>query len=252
MKGPILSKRMEAVMGLVPRNSSVVCDVGCDHAYVSIRLIMDGIADKVIAMDVRSGPLEIARSNIREYGLEGAIDTRLSDGLTKLLPMEAEAIVIAGMGGLLVKRILEEGSHILHSDKPPFLVLQPQSDIDKVRHFLYERSYHIVKEVIVFEDGKYYTAILAHPGEETPYALEEDFIYGRYNIENHNQVLKEYLKKEYDIYRDILVKLNDALSTEGLESTNSINMKPKTEKRLIELKEQMNVNRAAYERCIGL
>ncbi|MBR1599180.1 MAG: SAM-dependent methyltransferase [Lachnospiraceae bacterium] len=250
MKRPVLSKRMEAVMGLVPRNISVVCDVGCDHAYVPIRLITDGIADKVIAMDVRSGPLEIARSNIREYGLEEAIDTRLSDGLTKLLPMEAEAIVIAGMGGLLVKRILEEGSHILHSDKPPFLVLQPQSDIDKVRHFLYERSYHIVKEAMVFEDGKYYTVILAHPGEETPYALEEDFIYGRCNIENHDRVLLEYLKKEYSIYQGILARLDEALSTEDPESRDSVNMESKTEMRLDELKEQMKINRAAYERCI--
>ena len=249
MDRPVLSKRMEAVMELVPEDASVVCDVGCDHAYISIRLITDHIADKVIAMDVRKGPLDIAINNINNYGLEKTIETRLSDGLEKLLPMEADVIIIAGMGGILIKNILTSGCNILHSKKPPILILQPQSDIDKVRHFLYEDSYHIVKENMVFEDGKYYTVILAYPGKMSPYDMEEEYIYGRYNIENSNPVLMSYLKKEYDMYYDILSKLNANLQTES-SKTEKNNVDIRTKKRIEEIKEKLKNNKAAYERCI--
>ena len=112
-KGIVLSKRMEAVVNMVSPQSLVVpekkciADIGCDHAYVSIALMERGLADKVIAMDVRKGPLEIAAKNVAEYGMENNIELRLSDGMERLKPGEADAIIIAGMGGLLMCSILE-------------------------------------------------------------------------------------------------------------------------------------------------
>lgn len=70
MKDIVLSKRMEAVVNMVSPRSFAVADVGCDHAYVSIALIERNIAKKVVAMDVRPGPLEIARRNIASYDME--------------------------------------------------------------------------------------------------------------------------------------------------------------------------------------
>ena len=93
MKELVLSKRMEAVAALVPQNMNVVADVGCDHAYVSIKLKTDNKADKVIAMDLREGPLEIAAKNIERFGVEKDIEIRLSDGLDKLSKAEADAIL---------------------------------------------------------------------------------------------------------------------------------------------------------------
>ena len=98
---------------MVPTGCPVVADVGCDHAYVSIALVARRIARKVIAMDVRKGPLAIAADNINEAGLTERIELRLGDGLAMLRRDEADAIVIAGMGGLLTKRILEQGMDIL-------------------------------------------------------------------------------------------------------------------------------------------
>ena len=90
-----LSARMQALTRLVT-SGMVVCDVGCDHGFVSIYLVQKGISDSVIAMDVGSGPLSHAREHIEEYGLESKIETRLSDGLQKLEIGEAECMISNG------------------------------------------------------------------------------------------------------------------------------------------------------------
>ena len=132
----------------------VVADVGCDHGYVSIYLVQSGIAGRAIAMDVRKGPLSGAGDNIREYGLSEKIETRLSDGLTALLPGEADALVIAGMGGKLMIRILRDGNPKVLGLKEA--ILQPQSDIDEFRRFLRSEGYVIADEKIILDEGKYY------------------------------------------------------------------------------------------------
>ena len=109
----------------------VVADIGCDHGYVSIYLVESGIASRAIAMDVRKGPLSGAASNIHDYGLSDYITTRLSDGLKALEPGEADAIIIEGMGGKRMMRILEEGNPAALG--ACFGVLQPQSDLDEFR-----------------------------------------------------------------------------------------------------------------------
>ena len=160
----ILSNRMEAVVNMVSPQSFVIADIGCDHAYVSIALVERKLAQKVIAMDVRKGPLEIAKKNVTAYAMTDEIELRLSDGLDKILPGEADVIVIAGMGGLLIRDILERGKKILDVDgKRPELILQPQSDLAEVRIFLQENAYDIQQEKMLIEEGKYYTIIKAVP-----------------------------------------------------------------------------------------
>lgn len=133
---------------------TVVADIGCDHGYVSIYLVESGIASRAIAMDVRKGPLSGALNNIHDFGFSDHIKTRLSDGLKALEPGEADAIIIAGMGGKLMMRILEEGDPVALGVH--FGVLQPQSDFDEFRKYLRDKGYVILDEKIVFDDGKYY------------------------------------------------------------------------------------------------
>ena len=83
-----------------------VADIGCDHAYLSIYMIKHQIAESVIAMDVNRGPLERARDNIRKSGYENQINVRLSDGIKELNVGEADTLLIAGMGGGLIQKIL--------------------------------------------------------------------------------------------------------------------------------------------------
>lgn len=250
MKDVNLSKRMETVVSMISpqsfaiaaveengdsvqavydkQTSLTIADVGCDHAYVSIALVNRNIADKVIAMDVRTGPLDIARRNVAESGLANKIDIRLGDGLEKLVPGEADAIIIAGMGGLLIKGILERGIHILKcKEKRPVLILQPQSDLKEVRMFLLAHAYDIVSECMLLEDGKYYTVMKAKPCEcdmESCISMtetcsgnghiytDEELVYGRYNLEHQNSVLQEYLLKEREVFLRIAAKVKESMA----------------------------------------
>lgn len=245
MRNLILSDRMKAVAELVPPQSMAVADIGCDHAYISIYLINNNIADKVIAMDVRKGPLDIAANNVDEFGVSDRIELRLSDGMDKLSVNEADAVIIAGMGGLLIRSILDKGIHLLESDAPPILILQPQSDIREVRIFLYEHSYHIVREIMVYEDGKYYTAILAHPGREPSYECDEDWEYGRYNIASGTGILIDYLENEARIYGDILGKLRP----EEASDIPASHIPERTQSRIQDIENKLKLNREAYRRC---
>ena len=149
----VLSKRLQALADMVTPGRRVV-DVGCDHGFVSIYLVQKKISPGVLAMDVRKGPLSRAQEHIAEYGLGDYIETRLSDGLQAFQMGEADAVVCAGMGGRLMKRILTEGREKAQSLKE--LILQPQSELPAFRKFLRTEGYRLLDENILVEEGKYY------------------------------------------------------------------------------------------------
>ena len=102
-----LSKRLLEVSGLVSYGSRLA-DVGTDHGYIPIWLTEQGAIRSAVAMDINRGPLLRAQENIRRHRLEEKIKTRLSDGVAELRPGEADSVVIAGMGGSLMVKILKE------------------------------------------------------------------------------------------------------------------------------------------------
>jgi len=202
----VLSKRMQTLVDFVSGDS--IADIGCDHAFVSLKLMMTGKAKRVIAMDVRTGPLEIARQNITRYGYQDEISVRLSDGFEKLEAGEADCAVIAGMGGLLMVRILKDGK--LHTDKGIALVLQPQSEIDELRKYLQEIHYDVVEEEMLLDEGKYYTVMKATKaeGDIIPYT-DTEFLYGRCLIRNKHKVLQDYLTEQIRKQEALLASLQD-------------------------------------------
>ena len=237
----ILSNRMEAVVNMVSPQSFVIADIGCDHAYVSIALVERKLAQKVIAMDVRKGPLEIAKKNVTTYAMTDEIELRLSDGLDKILPGEAEVIIIAGMGGLLIRDILERGKKILNVDgKRPELILQPQSDLAEVRIFLQENAYDIQQEKMLIEEGKYYTIIKAVPKRDKVKYDEAELLYGRYNLQSQDAVLESYLLHEQSVLQEILEKLEQNMRNKTVEE-----IPEKTKIRIQQLKKQIEVNHLA-------
>ena len=123
-----MSKRLNTIISLVPK-CDVAIDIGTDHAYVPIELIKKGIANKCIACDLRSGPLAIAKKNIAQNGLNNKIETRLGGGLAPLNQHEADCVIIAGMGGVLIRNILEEGKEKLRTDT--VIIAQPNIYQDK-------------------------------------------------------------------------------------------------------------------------
>lgn len=146
----------------------IVADVGCDHGYLSIWLVQTGTCAGALAMDVRKGPLGAAAEHVKECRLEGYIETRLSDGLQSMEAGEADTLVLAGMGGRLMSRILTEGEDKLKAFRE--LILQPQSELMEFRRFLRRMGLETVQEAAVAEEGKYYFAMKAvwpEPGRET-------------------------------------------------------------------------------------
>lgn len=207
-----LSIRMKTVADMVIPGG-VIADIGCDHAFVSIYLIEHQIAKKVIASDVRTGPISIASNNVTKSGLEDHIDIRLGNGLETLQPQEADTIIIAGMGGILMNQIIERREQVAKSVKQ--LVLQPQSDIDLVRKKLRDMDATIVREDMVVDMGKYYTVIDArfHTDGYQPVSSNfEQELYDRYGaflLQNKHPVLFAYLEKEYAANEKILVTLEE-------------------------------------------
>lgn len=202
-----------------------LADVGTDHGYIPIALVQEKIIPSALAMDVNPGPLERAKQHIRESHLESDIHTRLSDGVQSLQPGEADSVLIAGMGGALTVKILQEGREVLRTVKE--LILQPQSEIDKVRRYLEQAGYKITKEDMVWEEGKYYQVMKAEAGE-MHYDCENFYHYGKLLLERGHPVLRKYLTQRRALCEQLLKKLDQ----EG-------RIEERTQARLQEIKEEI-------------
>lgn len=204
-----LSNRLLNIADMVTPDNRLV-DVGTDHGYVPIYLLQKGVINEALAMDINKGPLEHANKHILEAGLENNVKTRLSDGLKEYNKGEGDTILIAGMGGALVVKILSQSIDKLEGIKE--LVLSPQSEIFLVREFLQKANFKIVDEKMVYDDEKYYTIIKAVPGEDGNTYAEWEMNYGYKMLEKKDEVLKEFLEREYKNYKKILDSLNKQTS----------------------------------------
>lgn len=225
-----LSERLERVVSFVKPCASAA-DIGTDHALVPVELVRRGIVKKALAMDVRPGPLSRAKEQISRAGLSDQIEPRLSDGLAALKPQEAETVIIAGMGGELIIRILTEGRHMW--DSVAQWVLSPHSEVFKVRGWLLENGFSIEKEDMVCEDGKYYVLMdvrRAGSGIESP-ARDAEFVrllYGDSLICERNPVLAQYLKEE----KQMLMEREASLRQSAKGSLRAAERLKETETRL--------------------
>lgn len=201
-----LSLRLCAIADMVTEGNKLV-DVGCDHGYLPVYLLLNKKIPGAVAVDVRKGPLSRAEEHISQYGLEAYIETRLSDGLSAVKPGEGDTLVIAGMGGPLMERILTEGKEV----RETFLemILQPQSDIPHFRHFIRKEGWEIVKEEMILEDGKFYPVMKVHPADKENMEkwTKEEEMFGKYLLMRKHPVLKKYLERELRIRNEILDRL---------------------------------------------
>ena len=205
-----ISERLATVAGLIPQGSDFV-DIGTDHGYVPIWLLQNGRIRSAIAMDVNKGPLARAKENRDKYGFTDVMDIRLSNGFEKLKPGEGESVLIAGMGGPLMIRIIEEGR--ANASSIQTWVLQPQSEIPSVRRYLHEHGFVIVEEIMLKDEGKYYMAMKAVVGEANSWT-DLEYLFGKFLLEEKHSVLHEFILKEIQVYERIEKQLEDSNQTE--------------------------------------
>lgn len=230
----LLSERMLRTAAMVSRGHRTA-DVGCDHAYTSIYLVEQAIAPRVVAMDVNAGPLWRAKENVERFDMTEQISLRLSDGLAALLPGEVDTILIAGMGGPLMERILSAHPETVAKGKE--LVLQPQSEIASFRRFLHRTGFRIAQEDMLFEEGKYYVILRAEHGREQGWT-EEEYQYGKRLKKEAYPVLREFLAQERRKAEEVLAGLELA----GTERAG---------RRKEEVAHRLEVNRKMAEKLVG-
>lgn len=154
MKLPI-SDRLLACANFVGRGNRVA-DIGCDHGYLSIHLLANGIARSCIASDVNEGPLQSARRNARKFGVENRIEFYLSDGVQNI-PRDFDDLVCAGMGADTMIHILESAPWL--KDEKYTLVLQCQSKTPMLRRYLSENGWRIYEEAVL-RDGRFLYTVM--------------------------------------------------------------------------------------------
>ena len=172
-----LSKRLREIVALVPQKI-IVADIGTDHALLPVYLIEKGIATKVIASDINLGPFDSARQAVIAKGLQDKIDVRLGDGLDVLSPGEAQAVVIAGMGGNTIRKVLAAFPETVSLFER--LILQPMNDAYDLRCWLIKNGWCLVDEKLVAEGERLYVIIAVEP------CSKKTLCENTYNIELSN------------------------------------------------------------------
>ncbi len=191
-----LDRRLLAIAEQI-RPGVTVYDVGTDHAYLPAYLVGKGITPHAVASDVVEGPLSRARRTVVEAGLADRVETVLSDGLRDVGIAPPCDVVIAGMGGDLIARILSEKPEIRREDV--YLILQPMTKPEHLRRYLAENGFVITRELVA-EEGKLYEILCCCYTGEAYLLTDAECLVG-----------KEGTRREDDLFLRLVQKKRDTL-----------------------------------------
>lgn len=170
----MLSPRLMAVASLIP-SSDLLIDVGSDHGKLGAYCLREGICKRLIATDIHAAPAERTRQFLRLCGFQQQADVVCTDGLSGISVEDNATIVIAGMGGLEIRKILQNFFSAAPSACVSF-VLQPQRSFCELRSFLSEKGLPIDEEKIAYERDRYYVVIRTQ-GRGDAYTLTKEELY---------------------------------------------------------------------------
>lgn len=186
-----LNERLMTAVQFV-REGSRLADVGTDHGYLPIFLILEGRIPFAIAADINRGPLDKADENIHKYALDGKIKTVLCDGLRRIDKDEVDDVAIFGMGGELIVKIIDEAPWL--KDAAKRLILQPMTHPEKLRKYLADNGYRIIGEALSFDRGKIYQTICAEYDGIIRKFDDITLLYGEYILKNGGELLSEQME----------------------------------------------------------
>lgn len=220
-----LSKRLRAIVNFCDKNK-IIADIGTDHGFVPNFLYEEDINRKIIATDISLNSLNKAIEFSELRGNKGKIEHIVCNGLEKIPPVDQ--IIIAGMGGILISKILDRDFEKARQAEK--LILQPMQQVYYLRKFLYDKGFKILDEKIVFEDNKFFHIIVANYKAIKEEYRDIDLKVSKLLRNRKDKDLIEFLK--YLINYNIFIIEN----IEG-SSTRSIYKKDKLREENIELKE---------------
>ena len=209
----MISKRLQHIVDIVTYFDTIA-DIGCDHGYVCIELIKNKKVKKAIASDISYPSLKKTIDYVKENNIEDKIETRVGNGLEILSTDEVDAVIIAGMGGVLISDILKDNYAAKFVEKVPLLILQPVQQAKDLRYYLYENKFEIVDEDFILDMGKYYNLIVAKKINK----VSSDYLYiksckdvymeyGILNIAKKNILLKKELENKIINSRNLFKEL---------------------------------------------
>lgn len=202
-----LSKRLNFIVEKVEKVIALA-DVGTDHGYIPLYALKNNICSEAIASDINKEPLDKARLNAILEGVGDELEFRLGNGLSVLKKNEVQAVIIAGMGGNLIRDILEADTNIVNELE--YLILQPAQNPEVLREYLYTNDYEIIDEDLCLDDGKYYELFKVRRkiGENTVLDSIYYEISPKLLMEKH-PLMKEYINSKLDKYNKILSLITD-------------------------------------------
>ena len=224
-----LSKRLQAIANLV-RENSIVADIGTDHGYIPKYLIDENISKMVIASDISQKSLEKTIDYVNNLGYSRIIP-RVGNGLEIIKSYEVDTIILSGMGGLLIKDILNADKEKTSSTSN--FILQPNVASKELRQYLMDNNFIIMDEDLVKEDGKFYEIIYAKKGKgyiacEIHYEISEKL------IENRHPLLKEYIDFKINSVNKIIDNLMDKTTEKSISRIDELKKIRKSYEQLLE------------------
>lgn len=207
-----LSKRLMKIASYV-NYCEAIADIGTDHGYIPIYLVKNNKCNSAIASDINKGPIEKASTNIRFEGLSEKIKCLLGGGLKPLKVGEVNGVIIAGMGGNLIRDIiLEDIEKVKLYD---FLILQPAQNPEVLREFLYNNNFEILNEDLILDDGKFYELFKVKYNENAKKINVKDEISYEISsilLESNNSLVNDYIKSKIKKYENIMTYIKDDTS----------------------------------------
>ena len=218
-----LSKRLNFIINNIGE-ASVLADIGTDHGYIPLYAVKNGLCSKAIAVDINKDPLDKARLNAVLEGVGDELDFRLGSGLKPLEKGEVDVAVIAGMGGNLIRDILEDDIDKVKEINS--LILVPAQNPEVLREYLYNNDYEIISEDLCEEEGIYYE--LFNVRKKDGESIKLDSIYYEVSpklLMNKHPLMKEFLNDKIENYKKILSFITES-------TVNAKERKEKIEERI--------------------
>ena len=188
-----MNKRLEAIRRLIPEGRGVI-DVGTDHGYLPVQLYKDGYGGRILATDIRPGPLSAARLRAEREGAQQRIRFSLCDGLDDCPPESVDTIVIAGMGGDTICGILDRAEWCMSPEY--LLLLQPMTRAEVLRFWLVNNGFAIETEKLVKEGETLYQILGARfRNVNTPLSDAELYV-GAYELQKNDPLFPEHLARQ--------------------------------------------------------